>query len=242
MNKIHILNLAFDNVNMDEAALRVKNALDSGSKLKIATVNAEIAYLCEKDSAALDTVSNFDMIVCDGVGVLHASKILGTPLKERVAGIELGERIIADIAVSGHKLFLLGAADGVAEEAAKKLCEKYNGLTVCGTHNGFFKDDAPIIEQINNSGADVVFVCLGAPKQENWINKNCNDLSAKVFIGLGGSLDIYAGNAKRAPAFFCRFGLEWLYRLIRQPWRIKRMMALPKYILHVIFHGKKTNI
>ncbi|MBE6872161.1 MAG: WecB/TagA/CpsF family glycosyltransferase [Ruminococcaceae bacterium] len=241
MDKIHILNLAFDNVNMDEASLRVAKALESKTKLKIATVNAEIAYLCEKDATALATIGAFDMVVCDGVGVLYASKIVGTPLKERVAGIELGERIISDIAASGHKLFLLGAAPGVAEDAAKKLCEKYTSLNICGTHDGYFKDDAHVIEQINNSGADVVFVCLGAPKQENWISANCDKLCASVFIGLGGSLDIYAGNSKRAPAFFCRFGLEWLYRLICQPWRIKRMMALPKYILRVIFRGKNIN-
>ena len=118
--------------------------------------------------------------------------------------------------------------------------EEYPGIKIVGTHNGYFKSkDVPeIIEDINNSGADLLFVCLGAPAQEKWIDENADKLNVRVAMGIGGSLDVFAGKVERAPEFYCKHGLEWFYRLKKEPWRAKRMMALPKFALTVMLKGR----
>ena len=133
----------------------------------------------------------------------------------------------------GKSLYLLGAKPGVAEQAAENLKKQYPGLMVAGTHDGYFQEDADVVEAIRKSGADVVFVCLGAPKQELWIQRNGPSTGARLLCGLGGSLDIFAGVAERAPKFWSDHGLEWLYRLCREPRRIGRMMKLPLFLIHV---------
>ena len=169
----------------------------------------------------------------DGIGVVKGAAILGTPLKGRVPGIEFAAGLMGHMAESGHSLFLLGAKPGVAEMAAQKLTEKYPGLRIAGTHDGYFRDDAPVVEKIAASGADCVFVCLGAPKQEFWMKENGQATGAKLLCGLGGSLDVFAGVVERAPKFWCDHGLEWFYRLCKEPKRIRRMMKLPLFLLHV---------
>ena len=138
---------------------------------------------------------------------------------------------MAHMAESGERLYLLGAKPGVAEAAARNLEEKYPGLTICGTHDGYFKEDAPVVEAIRASGADAVFVCLGAPKQEYWMIEHGPATGAKLMAGLGGSLDVFAGVARRAPEAWQKLGLEWLYRLLREPRRIGRMARLPLFLV-----------
>ena len=136
------------------------------------------------------------------------------------------------------RLYLLGAKPGVAEKAGANLCAKYPGLVLAGTHDGYFSDPQEVVDSINAAGgADVVFVCLGAPKQEKFIADNMDDIHSTLFCGLGGSLDVFAGVAKRAPDIFIKLGLEWFYRLLKQPSRIGRMMKLPKFLLIVIRSG-----
>ena len=137
------------------------------------------------------------------------------------------------MADEGKALYLLGAKPGVAEQAAKNLVEKHPGLRIAGTHDGYFKEDGPIVEDIHRSGADVVFVCLGAPKQELWMARNAAATGAHLLCGLGGSLDVFAGVVERAPEFWCNHGLEWFYRLCKEPRRIGRMMKLPLFLVHV---------
>ena len=143
------------------------------------------------------------------------------------------------MAQEGLSLFLLGAKPGVAELAAANLTEKYPGLKIAGTHDGYFKEDAPVIDTIKTSGADCVFVCLGAPKQEYWMRKNGLATGAHLLCGLGGSLDVFAGVVERAPKFWCDHGLEWFYRLCKEPKRIGRMMKLPLFLIHVKQEKKK---
>ena len=123
--------------------------------------------------------------------------------------------------------------------AAEKLEQRYPGLRVVGTHDGYFKDDAPVVEKIAASGADCVFVCLGAPKQEFWMRKNGQATGARLLCGLGGSLDVFAGTVKRAPEFYQKHGIEWLYRLIKQPTRLMRMLDLPRFGFTVLLKGRK---
>ena len=163
--------------------------------------------------------------------MIYAAKILGRPLKGRVPGIDFAAALLGRAAGMGKRLYLLGAAPGVAEQAAVNLQAAYPGLVVCGVHDGYFQEDGPVADAIRAARADIVFVCLGFPKQEKWIAANGEAAGARLYIGLGGSLDVFAGKVERAPESFQKLGLEWLYRLIRQPSRIGRMSKLPLFLV-----------
>ena len=172
-------------------------------------------------------------MLADGIGVIYGAKILGTPLRGRVTGIAFAQKLMERMAQGGETLFLLGAKPGYAQQAAENLQRQYPGLRIVGTNDGYFKEDGPIVEKIRASGAQVVFVCLGAPKQEFWMAKNGAATGAGLLVGLGGCLDIFSGNVKRAPVLFQKLGLEWFYRLCKEPSRIGRMMKLPLFLVHV---------
>lgn len=236
-SKINVRGVAFDNFTLIEAAEHLSAHLESGNGIMaVYTPNAEIVQLCVDNNKYYSLINSAEMIVPDGIGVIKAAKILGTPLKERVPGVELGEKMIEFCAKSGHKVYFLGGKPGVASMAAKRMTEKYPSLTVVGTADGYFKKEGgeseAVLDKILSSGAELLFVCLGVPVQEKWIFDNKARLakSVKVCMALGGSLDVYSGTVKRAPAFFCKMGLEWLYRLLKQPSRIGRMMKLPKFL------------
>jgi N-acetylglucosaminyldiphosphoundecaprenol N-acetyl-beta-D-mannosaminyltransferase len=199
----------------------------------VVTPNPEIVEICRENHEANRVINDADLVLPDGIGVIKGAAMLGTPLKERTPGIEFASHLMERMAEEGLSLYLLGAKPGVADMAAEKLVEKYPGLKIAGTHDGYFKEDAPVVEAIAASGADCVFVCLGAPKQEFWIKKNGPATGARLLCGLGGSLDVFAGTVERAPKFFCDHGLEWFYRLCKEPKRIGRMMKLPLFLVHV---------
>ena len=231
--RIDVLGVGFDNVTMDEAVGRAMDFLAGESAHYVATPNPEIVEVCRENPAARAAVNGADLVLPDGIGVIKGAAMLGTPLRERTPGIEFAARLMDRMAEEGRSLFLLGAKPGVAEEAARRLTVQYPGLRIAGTHDGYFQDDAPVIEAIRRSGAEAVFVCLGAPKQELWMARNGAATGARLLCGLGGSLDIFAGNVERAPEFWREHGLEWLYRLCREPRRIGRMMKLPLFLVHV---------
>ena len=231
--RIDVLGVGFDNVTMDEAVGRAMDFLAGESAHYVATPNPEIVEVCRENPAARAAVNGADLVLPDGIGVIKGAAMLGTPLRARVPGIEFAARLMARMAEEGRSLFLLGAKPGVAEEAARRLTVQYPGLRIAGTHDGYFQDDALVIEAIRRSGAEAVFVCLGAPKQELWMARNGAATGARLLCGLGGSLDIFAGNVERAPQFWREHGLEWLYRLCREPRRIGRMMKLPLFLVHV---------
>ena len=198
-----------------------------------ATPNPEIVEVCREDPAAAAAVNGASLVLPDGVGVVKGARILGTPLKEKTPGIEFAGHLMERMAGTDKSLYLLGAKPGIAEEAARRLQERYPGLRIAGTHDGYFKEDGPVAEEIRKSGADVVFVCLGAPKQELWMAQNGPATGARLLCGLGGSLDVFAGVVQRAPAIWSKMGLEWLYRLLKEPRRIGRMAKLPLFLVHV---------
>ena len=231
VERTEILGVEFDNVTLDEAADRAIALMDQDGPHLVATPNPEIVQLARRDPEVGRVLSDADLVIPDGVGVVYAAKILGRPLKGRVPGIEFAAALMARMAGKGKRLFLLGAKPGVAELAAANLAVEYPGLVVCGTHDGYFQEDAPVAETIRRARADVVFVCLGAPKQEMWIARNGADTGARLLVGLGGSLDVFAGQVKRAPKAFQKLGLEWFYRLCRQPSRIGRMAKLPLFLV-----------
>ncbi|MBQ7778764.1 MAG: WecB/TagA/CpsF family glycosyltransferase [Oscillibacter sp.] len=231
--RIDVLGVGFDNLTMEEAVAEGMSLVNSDGFHYVVTPNPEIVEVCQENPEAMKTVNGADLVLPDGIGVVKGAAMLGTPLKGRVPGIEFASGLMAEMAKSGKTLYLLGAKPGVAEQAAEKLKGNFPGLNIVGTHDGYFKEDGPIVEDIRASGADVVFVCLGAPKQEFWMVKNGPASGAHLMCGLGGSLDVFAGVVERAPKFWCDHGLEWFYRLCKEPKRIGRMMKLPLFLVHV---------
>lgn len=201
----------------------------------IFTPNAEMVFRAARDPRLADLLNSGDLNTPDGIGVIWASKHMGYSLPERIAGIDLGEYAVSYCAERGYKVFLLGGADGVAERAAEKLVEKYPDLLVCGTHHGYFTHDSleneEVIKTISQAAPDLLIVCLGFPRQESWIMANRYRLPyVKLMIALGGSLDVWSGHVRRAPAAIQRLRLEWLWRVLREPSRLPRAAALPKFV------------
>ena len=241
-NKVNILGVNVDKVTIDEAVDKIFQMMDERKCHSVFTPNSEIILNAYKDAKFADILNGADLLTADGIGVVYASKILNNPIKERAAGFDIACGVIDRISESGHRLYLFGGKPGIAEKAKRNLEEKYPFIQIVGTRNGYFDDEESprIVNEINSVGADIVFVCLGAPKQEKWINENQSRLKARVAIGIGGSLDVFAGEVERAPEVWCNLGLEWLYRLIKEPWRFKRMLALPKFGVTVLFKGERA--
>lgn len=228
--RVDVLGVAFDNVTLDEAVARAMTLLEEDGPHLAATPNPEIVQCAGRDPEYARILADADLVIPDGIGIIHAAKILGTPLKGRVPGIDFAAALMGRMAETGKRLFLLGAAPGVAEQAAANLQAAHPGLVICGTHDGYFQEDGPVVQRIRDARADVVFVCLGFPKQEKWIAAHGKETGARLLIGLGGSLDVFAGKVERAPEQFQKLGLEWLYRLVKQPSRIGRMAKLPLFL------------
>lgn len=239
--KVNILGVNVDMVTIDEATDRIIGFFDEDKLHKVYTPNSEIIMAAYKDERFRALLNGADLLTADGIGVVYASKILGKPISERAAGYDIACKVLDRIKDTGHSVYLFGSKPGVAETARERLTEQYPGLRVAGTHNGYFKpeDEPAIVEEINATGADLLFVCLGAPKQEEWLDRNADKLNVRVAMGIGGSLDVFAGTAERAPEFYCKHGLEWFYRLKKEPWRAKRMLALPKFGMTVVLNGRK---
>lgn len=234
---INVLDIPVDNVTMEEAVERFKALVSEPNLHTIYTPNAEIMMAAQRDPELKMILSKADMLLPDGAGVVLGSKIIGTPLKERVAGFDFSIECFKLSPKMNISYFFFGGKPGVAEEAASKLKIDNPDINIVGIRDGYFspEEEADIIETINSSKTDVLLVGLGAPRQEKWIYKNKDRLNVKICIGVGGTFDGIAGVAKRAPLFFRKNGLEWLYRLYKEPWRYKRMMDLPRFVLLVTF-------
>lgn len=234
-DKIDIRGVKFDNVTFDEALDKLMKYLDEGKKCALHTPNSEIVQSCIDSPELYEIINSAELIIPDGIGVVKAGRILKTPFKGgKVAGIEVGEELIHRLDGTSHSVFLLGGKPGVAEAARDALLKKYPGVKFAGCRDGYFKKEGEendaVIDLINSTDTDVLFVCLGAPTQEKWIYQNRDRLTkVKLMLALGGSLDGYSGNVKRAPKVFINLGLEWFYRLLCDPKRIRRMMKLPKF-------------
>lgn len=211
-------------------------AADAIDTRQVCTVNPEFIIDAQRDRAFAHVLHEADLCVPDGVGVLWAARRIGHPLTERVTGSDGIYRICERAAREGWRVYLLGAAPGVAEQTAAILIDLYDGLQIVGTHSGSPADDEwpQIREWLADAQPDILFVAFGHPRQDFWIAQHKADLPAKVAIGVGGAFDFVAGVQQRAPLWMRRLGLEWLYRLIREPWRIKRMIKLPIFAMRVL--------
>lgn len=231
MMRIDVLGVGFDNLTMDEA-VEAALGFTAGREAKYAcTPNPEIVMAARENPSLAAALSGAELVLADGVGITKAAGMLKTPLKSRVPGIDFAQNLIARLAERGGSVYLFGAKPGVAEAAAERLQESFPGLAVAGTSDGYFTDDTSIVEKINAASPDFLMVCLGSPKQELWMAGKAGRLSCGLMAGLGGSLDVLAGNVQRAPETWRRLGLEWLYRVIKEPKRITRLAKLPLFVL-----------
>jgi N-acetylglucosaminyldiphosphoundecaprenol N-acetyl-beta-D-mannosaminyltransferase len=234
--QLYVLGCRVDDIDATSAADRLSLWLRQGHPAHVVTLGAEMATLATRDAAYRAAINGADLIVPDTVGIVWASRVLRRPLRERVAGIDLIERVLRDSPPASVRVFILGAAAGVADAAAQALGSRFPSVVICGMHHGFFErdHDAEVAHVVRESGARLVLVGMGFPLQEFWIQKNLAALGDAVCIGVGGALDVWAGRATRAPEAWRRAGLEWLYRLVREPARFRRQLALPRFAALVL--------
>lgn len=239
---IDILGVKIDKITAENALKKAEKMVRTDGVSTIFTPNPEIVMAAAEDKEFNEILNSADMCTPDGIGVVYAAKMLKTPLYERVAGYDLACGLLDSVRKTGEGVFLFGAKPGVAEAAKENLSTAYPGVNIVGMHDGYFSDDEndDIINEINESGAKLLLVCLGAPKQEKWIFNNKSKLkTVTLCMGVGGALDVFAGVAKRAPEIFIKLNLEWFYRLCKNPSRIGRFAALPKFMLAVMKNSKK---
>jgi N-acetylglucosaminyldiphosphoundecaprenol N-acetyl-beta-D-mannosaminyltransferase len=240
---MRILGIRVDEIDMaaalDFLAAAINARTEDGRLRRVVTLNPEGLYLATQDSSFADIVESAALVTADGAGLLWAAHRLGQPLPGRVTGIDLLQEACARAAREGWRVYLLGAQPGVAEAAAASLCERYPGLCICGLHHGYFKgEEEALLEHIKAAAPDILFVALGLPAQERFCAAYQQRLNAALAIGVGGSLDVLAGKIKRAPLFMRRLRLEWLWRLLRQPSRLPRMLVIPKF-MYMVLRSKK---
>ena len=240
---VKILDVPVHPLTMGEAVSVLEESITSGEQAFVVTANAEIIMMCQEDASYKKIVSqDAQLVLPDGAGAVWAGRHLGYKVPERVAGFDLYCQLLDKAAQKGYKAFFFGGSPGIAEAAKAKSEELYPGVQVVGCRNGYFKEEESqaIIDEINASGADMLFAALGAPKQEKWLVRYREQLKPKILMGIGGSFDVFAGKMERAPKWMQDASLEWLFRLYKQPSRFMRMMALPKFVLKVVFSGKKA--
>lgn len=238
---VTILGVPVHDVTMTEALDLIGQFVSDGGTHQICTVNPEFIMAAQNDLEFRQILNRSALNLPDGIGVIWAARRLKQPIRERVAGSDLIYRLADRAARTGWKVFLLGASEGVAEQAAIKLRSIYASVAIVGTWVGSprSEDDDETVRRIQLSGADIVLVAYGAPKQDKWIDRNLARSGAKVGIGIGGSLDFVVGTQRRAPHWIQRLNLEWLYRLAREPWRWRRQLALPQFVWRVVTEGQR---
>lgn len=233
--KIDILNTFFDNVTENEAVSLSKDALTNRQKHFIVTANPEIVMYAQANPDYKDIVNQADLVVADGIGVVIGSKILKRPLEERVAGFDLMKRLLKEAAQNDWNVFLLGAKESTVTKASDRIKETYPSINIVGTHDGYFDlEDRTVLDKVINSKADMVFVAMGYPRQEEWIRHYFKQVDYGLAMGVGGSFDVWADEVKRAPLWIQKINLEWFYRLVSDPKRIGRMRVLPEFLIEVL--------
>ncbi|MFP7734103.1 WecB/TagA/CpsF family glycosyltransferase [Priestia aryabhattai] len=232
--KENILGIDVCSDTYDELAVKLLQDIDKGRKSFIVAINPEKIMKAQEDRELKLLLNQATYQIPDGIGVILASKLKKGRIRERVTGIDMMLKLCKEATNNGKKIFLYGAKPGIADEAKVKLEEMFPGILIVGTLNGYEKNEEVIERTINDSGAEIVFVALGSPAQENWIIAHKEKLNPSVYQGVGGSFDVISGRLNRAPAVFQKFGLEWLYRLLKEPWRWKRQLELPKFLLRVL--------
>jgi len=242
-NTANLLGVRVSRARKAEIKSSIINMLKSGQGSVIFTPNPQILAMARKDAELKKILNSATLLIPDGIGTVVASYLVGSPIRERVTGIDTAFWLLRVAADRGLSVALIGGKDGVARRAAARLKRKIPKLNIVFTHHGYFQksrycaENLALVEKLRQASPDIVFVCLGAPAQERWIFENRSALpSARLFMGLGGSLDIWSGRSKRAPAAVRAMGAEWLWRCIKEPYRFKRLLSLPPMYLSLLFY------
>lgn len=235
MNRVDILGVGFDPVDADGAVERIAAFVARRTPHLIVTANVEMVMAARRDPDLREILAQAALVVADGVGVVWGSRSLGRPLPGRVPGIDLAARLCGEASRRGWRVYLLGGAPGVAAEAAARLRAWYPGIAVVGTADGYFDpvEDATVVRAIRGASPALLLAGLGAPRQERWLSRHLDALGVPAVVGVGGTLDVWAGRARRAPRVMQALGLEWCYRLMRQPRRFGRQLAIPHFMAAV---------
>lgn len=235
-DEIVVLGVRVHNVTELEALQRIEGFVREGRPRQVVTVNPEFVVMAQRDRHFREILNGADLALPDGVGLLWAARLLGRPLKERVAGSDLVDSLARLAAAGGYGLYLLGAGPGVAEAAAGALMARHQGLRIAGAYSGSAGEgeDSETVSKVRAASPGILLVAYGAPAQDRWIHRNLGRLGVPVCVGVGGALDFVSGRVMRAPVLVRRLGLEWLFRLAIQPWRWKRMLRLPRFALLVL--------
>ena len=233
-NKVTILNLSFNNYTKKEFINFFLDRISNNKKTFIVTANPEIVMYAKQTPSYRRIIEKADYMVPDGVGVIKGAQFLGTPLRERVPGYELMISLLEEADKQKMRVYFLGAKEATLQKVIKNCYDKFPNMIIVGSHHGYFNlSDSRIMDNVRSSNADIIFVALGFPRQELWIDSYMKTSSKGLLMGVGGSFDVLAGNTKRAPQFFLDHNLEWFYRLVSQPQRIIRMVALPKFLIAI---------
>ncbi|MBI0577713.1 WecB/TagA/CpsF family glycosyltransferase [Neobacillus cucumis] len=234
-NNVNILGINFLNKGFNEVVHLLTERISKGVKTFVVTANPEIVMYAREDNEYWKIVQEADYVVPDGSGIILAAKILNTPIQERVTGYDLTVRLLELANQNGWRIYLLGGKEETNKKAVATICERYPHLVMAGSHNGYFKGkENKIANEIKAANADIVFVALGFPRQEKWISAHYATFSKGIFMGVGGSIDVLAGEVKRAPLIWQKLNLEWFYRLVKQPSRWRRMLALPRFLVEIL--------
>jgi N-acetylglucosaminyldiphosphoundecaprenol N-acetyl-beta-D-mannosaminyltransferase len=239
-DSLFILGVRVDSLTLNQVLAYIEACIADDDYHQVVTVNPEFVMAAQSDTEFRHIINTSALAIPDGVGVSWASRRLGRSLPERIPGVDLVERLAALSAERGYRLYFLGAMPGVAERAVEVLRTQYPGLAVAGTYSGSPDPEyeAAIVTLVRGTNPHVLFVAYGAPAQDRWIARNLARLQVPVCIGVGGTFDYIAGVHPRAPAWIRQLGLEWLHRLITQPWRWRRMLALPRFAWQVLWTSR----
>ena len=236
---VELLGFNIDNYSFEEAVVRAKNMIDGHKVSQVVTINPEMFQCAEKDADFANIIKEAEMVIPDGVGVKIALKLTGKKA-DRIPGIDFAKRLLTEASKSDIPTAIIGAKEEVIEKAVDNLQREIKGLNIVYYHNGYFDSDEEIYRELKAKSPKLILVALGSPKQDVFIYNAKKVLNPALMIGIGGSLDVWSGNVKRAPKIFQIFGLEWLYRTITQPSRFKRIFpALPLFLIKVINYKDK---
>ncbi|MDP2859074.1 MAG: WecB/TagA/CpsF family glycosyltransferase [Bacillota bacterium] len=239
--RVELLGVRFDSLTFEQAVDEAMRLASLDGPHMMVTANPELLERSRHDTRLLQVMNAADLVFADGVGVVWASRRLGKPLPERVTGIDLMKRLVERTASLGRSVYLLGSRPGVAERAAAVFRAANSGLRIAGTMHGYFSahEEKAVLDQIREARPSMLFVGLGQPRQEFWIAQHKDLLGVPLAMGIGGSMDVIAGDVRRAPEWMQRAGIEWLYRLLLQPGRIRRHLVLPVFALRVLRESLK---
>lgn len=237
---VAILGCRVHRLSMAETLEAVRRLLEQGGFHQIVTADSSALVIAQSDPEFREIVNSASLVTPDSIGVVWASRRLGAPVPSRVTGVDLMDHLCRFAAETGRTAYFLGAAPGVAEEAARRLEERYPGFRVVGTRHGFFgpEEETALVEEIRRARPSFLMVALGIPKQEKLIARHLSRLEVPICVGVGGSLDCFSGRVKRAPKIFQRLHLEWLFRLLSNPRKANKVMLLPRFVWMVLRSGK----